>query len=77
MRQVEHFRWLVPPTKPRGKPRLTTYHLSRSEAAERLPGATPVMSSLEVRPVYGNRDEANAARGNIGAGIVAAGGGAP
>lgn len=74
MQQVEQFRWLVP--SPSGKARLTSYLLTRAEAGERFSGATPVLSTLVVREVYQSRDEANAARGNIGAGIVAAGGGA-
>lgn len=76
MKEVEHFRWLVPPTRPRGKPRLTNYHLSRDEAATRYPDATPQASTLIVRQVFETRDEANDARGNIGAAVVAAGGGA-
>lgn len=76
MADIELFFWLLPPRKPGGKPRRTTYRLTREEAAERFPGATPALSTLQVRQVYGTRDEAQAAGGNIGAGIVAAGGGA-
>ena len=73
MKEIEHFRWLVPSTKLRGKPRLTTYHLSADEAAKLYPEAVPAPGSREVRQVFESRDEANTARGNIGAGIVAAG----
>lgn len=76
MQEVEFFRWLVPSTKPRGKPRLTSYFLSRQDAAERYPGAEPVLSSRTVRQIYESRDEEHRASGNVMAGIVAAGGGA-
>jgi hypothetical protein len=52
--QAEFFRWWIVDERTR-KRRLTTYKLTRAEAAERFPGAEPDMQSLEVRQLAGTR----------------------
>ena len=47
MKQVEHFRWLVPVGN--GRYRRTRYAMTREEAAERFPGAIADEATREVR----------------------------
>ena len=61
MKQVEYFRWLV--TDPEtGAIRRTTYRMTREQAEQRFPGATPIEGTLEVRGVPDSADEWNFAR---------------
>jgi hypothetical protein len=55
MKQVEHFRWLVPAGN--GRYRRTRYAMTREEAAERFPGAVPDEATREVRRCAEGMDE--------------------
>ena len=47
--EVEYFTFTLPPDAWRKKPQPSTIKLTRSEAAKRYPGATPILASREVR----------------------------
>ena len=64
MPDVELFRWYL-----HGRNTLTSWRMTREDALARDPNAEPDLTSREVRVCM--------ARGNDGAGIVAAGGRAP
>ena len=49
MKQVEFFNWLLPPDAWNKKPRLSSWKMSAEEAQARYPGATPDLTSREVR----------------------------
>ena len=55
MKQVEHFRWLVPAGN--GRYRRTRYAMTREEAAERFPGAIPDEATRELRRCPEGMDE--------------------
>jgi hypothetical protein len=45
---TEYFRWWITDERT-GKRRLTTYKMTRAQAAERYPGAEPDLQTCEVR----------------------------
>lgn len=49
MKQVEFYRWWLPPDRMNAKPRLSTWKMSREDAEAGYPGATPDLTSREVR----------------------------
>ena len=49
MKQVEFYRWWLPPDRMNKKPRLSSWKMSREEAEKRYPGATPDERTREVR----------------------------
>lgn len=52
MEEVEYFNFLVPPTIWCKRPHPSSHKMTIEEAAERYPGAPPILSSREVR-MYG------------------------
>jgi hypothetical protein len=66
MRAVEYFRWYLPPEPhrgPRAKPRLSTYKMSREDAAK-VGAVEPQLSSREVRMIAETREEKEQAMAN-------------
>lgn len=51
MKEVEFFTWQLPPDIWRKKGGPSTFKMTREDAARRYPGAEPILSSREVRPV--------------------------
>ncbi len=51
MKQVEFFLWMLPPDPWRKKPSPSRWKMSREDAAAKYPGATPILSSREVREI--------------------------
>lgn len=49
MKEVEFFRWMLPPDAWRKKPGPSSYKMSREEAQKRHPGAEPILSTRELR----------------------------
>jgi hypothetical protein len=49
MKLTEFFYWWLPPDAWSKKPRLSKWKMTRDEAEKRHPGATPDLSSREVR----------------------------
>ncbi|MDQ0571467.1 hypothetical protein QFZ42_003301 [Variovorax paradoxus] len=49
MKQVEFFTWNLPPDIWRKKGGPSSYKMSREDAEKKHPGATPILSSREVR----------------------------
>ena len=49
MKSVEYYLWMLPPDPWRRKPSPSTYKMDRETAEKRYPGATPILSSREVR----------------------------
>jgi len=49
VKQVEFFRFWLPPNARSKKPHLPTYRMTVEDAAERFPGAKPDPMSREVR----------------------------
>ena len=62
MKEVEFFNWQLPPDIWRKKGGKSSYKMTREEAARRYPGAEPILSSREVRPVPETEEEARKAR---------------
>jgi hypothetical protein len=57
VKPTEFFKWWVPDERRPGKLRLTTYRMTREQAAERFPGAEPDLRTLEVRNLPEPGDE--------------------
>lgn len=51
MRKVEFFNFLLPPDAWRKKPSPSRWKMTMQDAAKKHPGATPILSSREVREV--------------------------
>ena len=49
MKQVEFFNWNLPPDAWNKKPHLSGWKMSREDAQQRYPGATPDQWTREVR----------------------------
>ena len=49
MPDTEYYFFTLPPDAWRKKPGPSTFKMTREEAAERYPGAEPILSSREVR----------------------------
>ncbi len=60
MKQVEFFKWMLPPDIWRKKPSPSRHYMSREEAAERYPTATPIESTREVRNLCETEEELRA-----------------
>jgi hypothetical protein len=54
---VEFWRWEIESTTPPGKRVKTSYRMTREEALQRDPAATPIPGTCEVRNVAENDDE--------------------
>lgn len=63
MKQVEFYTWMLPPDAWRKKPSPSSYKMSRETAESRYPGATPILSTLEVRDCPETREEMKSATG--------------
>lgn len=61
MKEVEYFTFMVPPTIWRKKPHPSSFKLTLEEAAERHPGATPILNTREVRSMPDTAEERAAA----------------
>lgn len=57
MKNVEYFTFMLPPDIWRKRPHPSSYKLSIEMAATRYPGATPILSSREVRTLPETREE--------------------
>jgi hypothetical protein len=57
VKPTEFFKWWVPDERRPGKLRLTTYRMTREQAAERFPGSEPDLRTLEVRNLPEPGDE--------------------
>jgi hypothetical protein len=57
VKPTEFFKWWVPDERRPGKLRLTTYRMTREQAAERFPSAEPDLRTLEVRNLPDSGDE--------------------
>lgn len=53
MPETEHFTFMLPPNAWSKKPYQSTFKMTREEAAQRYPGAEPILSSREVRRPLG------------------------
>jgi len=53
--RIEFFQWWIVDERT-GKRRLTTYKLSRADAARAFPGADPHLQSSEIRNLPGPRE---------------------
>ena len=49
MPQTEHFNFMLPPNAWKKRPHRSTFQMTLKEAAERYPGAEPILSSKTVR----------------------------
>ncbi len=49
MEEVEYFRWMLPPSPWSKKPYASTWEMTREQAEQRHPGATPILSTRVVR----------------------------
>ncbi len=49
MKKVDFYTWMLPPDPWRRKPSPSTYKMDRETAEKRYPGATPILTTLEVR----------------------------
>lgn len=57
MKRVEFFTWMLPPDPWRKKPSSSSYKMDRETAEKRHPGATPILSTLEVRELPDKPEE--------------------
>lgn len=57
MREVEYFTFMLPPDIWRKKGGPSSYKMSIEEAAQRYPGAQPILSSREVKRLPATEDE--------------------
>lgn len=57
MREVEIFTWNLPPDIWRKKGGPSSFKMSREEAERKHPGATPILSSREVRRLPETKEE--------------------
>ena len=49
MPQTEHYHFILPPSAWKKKPHRSTFQMTIKEAAERYPGAQPILSTRTVR----------------------------
>jgi hypothetical protein len=61
MKATEYFTFVLPPDVWSRKPRLSSFKLTVDEAADRHPGATPLLDTREVRDMPTTEDELAAA----------------
>jgi hypothetical protein len=57
MKEVEFFTWNLPPDIWRKKGGPSSFKMSREDALKKHPGATPILSSREVRPMPETEEE--------------------
>jgi hypothetical protein len=62
MKNVEFFTFMLPADIWRKKPHPSSFKMTIERTAEHYPGAEPILSSREVRPVPETEEEARAAR---------------